>query len=92
MKTPAIILACLALSGCASAGRLCLVDIDMRRPPQIAAMESEALAPYQCSPSPSNAVQSRTAIPWDIVPDILKLGFRVRVGSYEWGARPQNAD
>ena len=92
MKTAALILACLALLGCASAGRLCLVDLDARTPAQVAAQRVEALAPYHPSSGTSNAVQSRTAIPWDIVPDILKLGFRVRVGSYEWGARPESRE
>lgn len=91
MRTTALILACLALMGCVSAGRVCLVDLDARTPAQVAAQRVEALAPYHPSPGTSNAVQIRTAIPWDIVPDFLKLGFRIRVGSFEWGERPDNA-
>lgn len=37
MRTTALILACLALMGCVSAGRVCLVDLDARTPAQVAA-------------------------------------------------------
>jgi len=88
MKFFSVIALAALLSGCASPGRVCLVEVNALRKPQIEAMRAEALAPYACPSSPANAAQSRTAVPWSVVPDILKVGFRLRVGSWEWGACP----
>ena len=91
----AVVLAVL-LVGCATKGRLSLLDLDLRDPEQIAASKFEMAVPYtQGSLLDTNVAMVATAttqaIPgviWSEVMDVLKvIKARIRIVSVEWDER-----
>jgi len=77
-----ILVTTILLSGCASRGRLSLIDIDLRSQSQIEAYEKEALIVYQDAPTINAATKS---FDFSIISTILSaVKGRIKVLSIEW--------
>jgi predicted small lipoprotein YifL len=83
------------LCGCATKGRLALVDIDLREPQQITEYRYEAGVPYNQGdvivdgePPAETESQGLAADVWERFMDVLKvIKGRIRIGSLEWDDR-----
>jgi hypothetical protein len=75
-------------AGCATKGRISLIDLDLRTPEQIIAYQNEADVIYSPDVSPSNnnaSVRAAPCFPWDFVIKIVEVvKGRVRILSIEW--------
>ena len=91
MKRICLMLCLLLLCGCATRGRLAVLDIDLRSAEQIAAYAGEAAAPYTVYGSTTNiakpaAVTQSIPLGWweKIIKAIAVLRCRIRILSVEW--------
>ena len=84
-KIPVImVLAMLTLSGCATRGRLSVLDVDLRTPEQIIAYQPEAAVVYE-SEKPNLGAGIAAPIPWEFIIKLVEVvKGRVRVLSFEW--------
>lgn len=77
-------------AGCATKGRISLIDLDLRTPEQIIAYQNEAdviYTPDGCTSNTANnaSVRVATTFPWDFVIKIVEVvKGRVRILSIEW--------
>jgi hypothetical protein len=74
------------LSGCATKGRLSVIDIDLRTPEQITAYQKEAEVVYQNEESQTvGSSETASKFSWDVVIKLVEvIKGRVRVLSFEW--------
>jgi hypothetical protein len=84
------LLGMLMITGCATRGRISLIDLDLRTPEQIVAYQNEAdviYAPDGCTSNTANnaSVRVATTFPWDFIIKIVEVvKGRVRILSIEW--------
>ena len=84
LKASAICITCLLLVGCATRGRLSVVDIDLRTTDQIVAYQQEAAVIYQSQEKeqPSTGMTGGT---WDFIIKLVEvIKGRIRILSFEW--------
>lgn len=76
----------LMLSGCATKGRISVVDVDLRTPEQIIAYQPEAAVVYETDkPQPNLGAGIAAPIPWEFIIKLVEVvKGRVRVLSFEW--------
>jgi len=84
-----VLVMCVYMSGCASSGRFCLVDIDLRTPEQISAYikESEAVYIGETLPietDPPEITTKSGGVLSSLFSFLQVLKCRVRVFSAEW--------
>ena len=84
------------MSGCATSGRLAVVDLDLRSPEQIKAYEVEAQVPYELNEvvtgATTNSVNDvvsadapKVSPIWEFLAPILEaFKGRLRILSFEW--------
>ena len=84
MKNYILVLVCCILTGCVSAGRFSLLDIDLRSPDQINASIPEAKIVYNTPESPQDA-DVKAITPTTFIVDLFRImKCRFRFLSIEW--------